>query len=116
MVLFLRALQLVFALAIFGTEGYAIHSFQGHDANKSFSFGDFVNHVGAPDAWGFLMFCAVWTILGVVFAILASVFVFAHRHSRLTGYACLGVEAVAVLSWLAGLIAVAVNIGSSSVT
>ncbi|CAK7230963.1 hypothetical protein SCUCBS95973_007751 [Sporothrix curviconia] len=107
----LRALQLIFALVILGTDGFAVHVFQGHSVEDHFSFGDYVDYVGVPDAWGFLLFCAVWSILGVVCLILASVF-FAPR--RLTSYIFLAVEGIAVLSWLAGFVATAVNVGTST--
>ncbi|CAK7230240.1 hypothetical protein SEUCBS140593_007518 [Sporothrix eucalyptigena] len=107
----LRALQIVFALIILGTNGYAVHVFQGHTVDDHFSFGNFVDYVGVPDSWGFLLFCAAWAILGVVAIMLATIFL---SHRRFTGYICLAVEAIALLSWLAGFIAVAVNLGSST--
>jgi hypothetical protein len=77
----------------------------------SFVFGDFVDYLGVPDAWGFLLFCAGWTVLGVVFLVVAGVHWAEHR---LVGYLRVAVEAVALLSWLAGFVAVAVNIGTNS--
>lgn len=55
------------------------------------------------------MFCAGWTILGVFFFLIARV---RYADHTLVGYFRLAVEAIAFLSWLAGFIAVAVNIGS----
>jgi hypothetical protein len=51
------------------------------------------------------MFCAVWTILLAIFSLLVA----AHG---IMGYIRLGAEGIAVLSWFAGFIAVAVNIGN----
>ena len=73
------------------------------------SFGDFTVWKGVPNAWGFLMFCAVWTVLGSIFLLLAG----RLQESIWVGYTCVGVEVVALLSWLAGFVAVAVNVGSS---
>lgn len=55
------------------------------------------------------MFCAGWTFLGVFGLVVARV---RYADHALVGYFRLAVEAVAFLSWLAGFIAVAVNIGS----
>ncbi|TVY69016.1 hypothetical protein LSUE1_G004799 [Lachnellula suecica] len=103
----LRALQLVFAIIVMGIDGYAIHVFHGHTVYEQFEFGNFQDYYGVPDAWGFLMFCAVWTVLVIVCHLVAGTF-FADRE--LIGYIHIAVEAVAVLSWLAGFIAVAVSI------
>ncbi|KPM42156.1 hypothetical protein AK830_g4431 [Neonectria ditissima] len=107
----LRALQLIFAIIVMGTDGYAIHVFRGHTEYEHFEFGNYYNYYGVPDAWGFLMFCAGWTVLGVIFLLVAR-----NRFADhvLIGYIRVAVEAVALLSWLAGFIAVAVNIGSSA--
>ncbi|RDW70115.1 hypothetical protein BP5796_08512 [Coleophoma crateriformis] len=105
----LRALQLIFAIIVMGTDGYAIHAFRGHTAYVHFKFGNFYAYYGVPDAWGFLMFCAGWTVLTVIFHLIAGVR-FADR--ALIGYLRVAVEAVAVLSWLAGFIAVAVQIST----
>ncbi|CAK7221809.1 hypothetical protein SBRCBS47491_004654 [Sporothrix bragantina] len=106
----LRVLQFVFALVVIGTTSYSIHAFKPYDVVNHFSFGTFKDHVGVPNAWGFLLFCAVWTVF-VVFLVLAA--------SRFYGYGMLGyvrvfVEVIALLSWFAGFIAVAVNISGSN--
>ncbi|KAJ5768727.1 marvel domain-containing protein [Penicillium odoratum] len=106
----LRALQLTFAIIVMGTAGYAIHIFRGHTEYVHFDFGNFYNYVGVPDAWGFLMFCAGWTFLDVIFVLVAGIRFADHT---LIGYVRVGAEAVALLSWLAGFIAVAINIGSN---
>lgn len=56
------------------------------------------------------MFCAGWTFLGVFFFLIARV---RYADHVLVSYFRLAVEAIAFLSWLAGFIAVAVNIGSN---
>lgn len=56
------------------------------------------------------MFCAAWTFLGVFFLLIARV---RYADHALISYIRFAVEAVAFLSWLAGFIAVAVNIGSN---
>jgi hypothetical protein len=57
------------------------------------------------------LFCAGWTFLGVIF-----LFITGNRSAdhTLIGYIRVAVEAVALLSWLAGFIAVAVNIGTNA--
>ncbi|UKZ66033.1 uncharacterized protein TrAtP1_007215 [Trichoderma atroviride] len=105
----LRALQLIFAIIVMGTDGHAIHVFRGHTAYEHFDIGNLYVYYGVPDAWGFLMFCAGWTFLGVFFFLIARI---RYADHALVGYVRLAVEAIAFLSWLAGFIAVAVNIGS----
>ncbi|ERS97296.1 hypothetical protein HMPREF1624_06628 [Sporothrix schenckii ATCC 58251] len=107
----LRTLQVVFAIAVLGTDGYAIHAFRGHTVHDHFAFGDFTDYVGVPSAWGFLLFCAAWAVLGVVVLVVAAVY---FAHHRIVGYVLVAVEAVALLSWLAGFVAVAVNIGTNA--
>jgi hypothetical protein len=85
--------------------------FRGYTVYEHFEFGNFYDYYGIPDAWGFLMFCAVWTFLGVIFLLIAGI---SFADHVLIGYICIAVEAVALLSWLAGFIAVAVNIGSNA--
>ncbi|KAL1888291.1 hypothetical protein Sste5346_009683 [Sporothrix stenoceras] len=106
----LRGLQTILAVATLGAGGYAVHSFHGHSVDEHFEFGDFTDYVGVPNAWGFLLFCAAWTILGVIFLLFTGVRLAGHR---LIGYARVAVESIALLSWLAGFIAVAVSIGSN---
>ncbi|KAL3455683.1 membrane-associating domain-containing protein [Aspergillus heterothallicus] len=108
----LRALQLIFSIIIMGTDGYAIHAFHGYTDYVRADFGNFYAHVGVPNAWGFLMFCAGWTFLGVIFLLIVSRTNLVDKHAW-AGYICFAVEAVALLSWVAGFIAVAVNTGSS---
>lgn len=72
---------------------------------------DFYVYAGVPNAWGFLMFCAVWTILLFIFQLIAGN-AFADR--ALIGYIYVAVEIVALLSWFAGWNAVAVYIGSNA--
>lgn len=123
-----RSLQLLFAPIVIGTDAYgthreltlealrvltpiAIHVFRGHDdhVDSPVFDGDATLHVGVPVAWSFLMFCAVWTVLVVVWH-----FVEPGLESRLTiRYVSIVTEAVAVLSWLAGFIAVAVNVSTT---
>ncbi|KIH90527.1 hypothetical protein SPBR_01032 [Sporothrix brasiliensis 5110] len=106
----LRSLQVVFAIVVLGTDGY-VHAFRGHTVHDHFAFGDFTDYVGVPSAWGFLLFCAGWTVLGVLVLVVAAVYFAQHR---IIGYVLVAVEAVALLSWLAGFVAVAVNIGTNA--
>ncbi|KAG0652974.1 hypothetical protein D0Z07_0272 [Hyphodiscus hymeniophilus] len=105
----LRGLQLIFAIIVMGTDGYAIHVFHGRTVYEHFEFGNFYDYYGVPDAWGFLMFCAAWTVLIVIFHFIVGI---SFADHALIGYVRVAVEAVAVLSWLAGFIAVAVQIST----
>jgi hypothetical protein len=64
-------------------------------------------YYGVPDSWGFLIFCAGWTVLIVVFERIAE-----RKFGGIlwVRYLCVAAETVAVLSWLAGFVAVAVRI------
>lgn len=73
--------------------------------------GDFAVTVGAPDSWGFMLFCAAWNILVVIFQLVSGSIV---GERPLISYIRVSVEMVAVLSWFAGWIAAAANIGSSA--
>lgn len=85
--------------------------FRGHTAYEYFEFGNFYDYYGVPDAWGFLMFCAAWTFLGVIFLLITGI---GFADYTLIGFIRVAVEVVALLSWLAGFIAVGVNIGSNA--
>jgi hypothetical protein len=84
--------------------------FRGRTVYEHFEFGNFYDYYGVPDAWDFLLFCAAWTFLGVIFLLIAGI---SFADYILVGYLRVAVEAVALLSWLAGFIAVAINIGSN---
>ncbi|KAF7885657.1 uncharacterized protein EAF02_004166 [Botrytis sinoallii] len=86
----LRVLQLIFAIIVMGTDDYTIRLFRGHIVYEHFDFGSFYDYYGVPDSWGFLMI--------------------KFHDGVLIGYIHVAVETVAVLSWLAGFIAVAVQI------
>ncbi|GKZ37248.1 hypothetical protein AbraIFM66950_008705 [Aspergillus brasiliensis] len=107
----LRVLQLISAIIVMGTDGYAIHVYRGHTDYVHFVYGSFYAYAGVPDAWGFLIFCAGWTFLGVIFLFFTAGISFAEH--AVIGSLSVIVEVVALLSWLAGFIAVAVNIGSN---
>ncbi|CAK7213023.1 hypothetical protein SEUCBS140593_001706 [Sporothrix eucalyptigena] len=106
----LRTLQFIFAVIVLGTTAHAIRVFKPFDVTTHFSYGTFVDHIGVPSAWGFMAFCALWTLQGVVFLIVAG-----HRYSsvRLVGYVRVFVESVALVSWLAGFISLAINLGAN---
>ncbi|KAF5868012.1 uncharacterized protein Bfra_007207 [Botrytis fragariae] len=107
----LRVLQFIFAITVMGTDGYAIHVFRGHTVYEHFDFGSFYDYYGVPNSWGFLMFCAGWTFLTVIFHTIARI---KFPDGALIGYIHVAVETVAVLSWLAGFIAVAVQISTDT--
>lgn len=57
------------------------------------------------------MFCAAWTVLIVILHLIVGI---SFADCALIGYIRVAVEAVAVLSWLAGFIAVAVQISTDT--
>ena len=85
--------------------------FHGHTVYEQTQFGDFYDYYGVPNAWGFLIFCAAWTFLSVVFLVIATTTFADHV---VIGYVRVAVEIVALLSWFAGFVAVAVNVGSGA--
>ena len=85
--------------------------FQGRTVHEHFEFGDFYAYEGIPNAWGFLTFCAGWTILAVIFNLVTKI---VYPDRVLTSYIRVAFESVAVLSWLAGFIAVAVQISTNT--
>jgi hypothetical protein len=89
------------------TPRLAIHAFRGHTVYEQFEFGNFYDYYGVPNAWGFLMFCAAWTVLVIMIQLIAGM---SFTDRVWIGYIRVAVEGVAVLSWPAGFIAVAVNI------
>ncbi|KAJ5233186.1 hypothetical protein N7468_006142 [Penicillium chermesinum] len=104
--------QLLCAIIVMGLDGYAIHVYRGHEdeVDSPVYDGDAELYAGVPSSWGFLMFCAAWTFVVVIFR-----FFEPGLASRpLVGYLGIFFEGVAVLSWFAGFIAVAVNVGSSN--
>ncbi|KAI5462762.1 marvel domain-containing protein [Mariannaea sp. PMI_226] len=107
----LRTAQLIFAIIVMGTDGYAIHVFHGHSTITHTPIGNFHGYFGVPNEWGFLMFCAGWAILTVIFQLIAGI---TFTNNALIAYSRVTIEAVAVLSWLAGFIAVAVEIPTNT--
>ncbi|USP81241.1 uncharacterized protein yc1106_08515 [Curvularia clavata] len=107
----LRALQVIFAIIIMGTDGYAINVYRGHTSFVDTPWGGYEGYFGVPNAWGFLIFCAGWTVLVVIFYYVAEKALTRHLW---VGYIRIAVEAIALLSWFAGWIAVAVNIGTGA--
>lgn len=89
----------------------AIHAYRGRTVTEHYIFGSFEAYQGVPASWGFLLFCALWTFLGVVFILVTNTQL---AERALLGYIVVGVEAVAVLSWFAGFIATAANISSDT--
>ncbi|EEH02892.1 conserved hypothetical protein [Histoplasma capsulatum G186AR] len=83
----LRGVQVVLAIIILGLTGWAVNRTQGYS-----------------DETNFLLFDAIWTFLvAVPFLVLTPLYLqqFAHK------YALIAVEAITLLFWFAGFIAVA---------
>ena len=69
---------------------------------------------GAPSEVSFLLFCSIWTLIAIAFLLVVSVKFASTIASH--AYALLAVEAVTMLFWFAGFIALAVYIGGVSET
>jgi hypothetical protein len=63
-------------------------------------------YYASPSQANFLLFCSIWTILALIYLILAPLRIPSLAHK----YAILGVDAVTMLFWFAGFIAFAVLI------
>ncbi|PWW74851.1 hypothetical protein C7212DRAFT_326568 [Tuber magnatum] len=88
-ILLLRVTQGVLAFIVLGVAAYVV---------------DF--HNGAIDAPNFLVFDSVWTFIALGYVVATPMF-FPDLHNR---WAVLGVEAITMVFWFAGFIALAVEI------
>ncbi|KAF2661010.1 hypothetical protein K491DRAFT_687809 [Lophiostoma macrostomum CBS 122681] len=88
----LRAVQVVFSIIVLGLTAYVVNAFTspyGYD--------------WSPDSVDFLLFCSIWTLLAVAYLVVAP-----SRFPNLAHkYAILGVEAITMIFWFAGWVAVA---------
>jgi len=91
----LRGAQLLLALLVLGLAAESCHSFS------------FYGNVYPPQS-AFLVFCAVWTLLAVLYFQLAPRFAAAAAHP----IARTVVDALTCLFWFAGFIALAVLVGA----
>ncbi|CAK7236846.1 hypothetical protein SCUCBS95973_009748 [Sporothrix curviconia] len=64
-----RTLRLIFAIVVLGAIGRSLHLFRGPRAAR----------IRFPDAWGFMLFTAVWTFLGAIFVLVAGLCYPVHR-------------------------------------
>ncbi|KAH7309242.1 membrane-associating domain-containing protein [Rhexocercosporidium sp. MPI-PUGE-AT-0058] len=92
LILPIRVVQAVFAIIVLGTLAYAADTFWD-----------------SPSEVNFLIFASVWTLLALAYLILAPAKFpqFAHK------FAILGVEAVTMIFWFAGFIALADLLGDA---
>ncbi|ORY16880.1 membrane-associating domain-domain-containing protein [Clohesyomyces aquaticus] len=88
----LRAVQAVLAIIVLGLTAYVVDAWNGP-----------YNWGWSPSSVNFLLFCSIWTLLAVAYLIVTpSRFPqFAHK------FAILAVEAVTMIFWFAGWVAVA---------
>ncbi|XMA10854.1 hypothetical protein WAI453_003645 [Rhynchosporium graminicola] len=92
LILPIRVLQAVFAIIVLGTLAYAASTFYN-----------------SPSSVSFLIFTSIFTLLALVYLILAS-----SKFPKFTHkYAFLGVEAVTMIFWFAGFIALADLLGDA---
>ncbi|KAF2085823.1 hypothetical protein K490DRAFT_45903 [Saccharata proteae CBS 121410] len=88
----LRLLQLIFAIIVLGLASFVSHWWTDHWYSHS------------PDEVNFIVFCAAWTLLVLVYLIVAPwrFPTFAHK------FGILAAEVVTMIFWFAGFIALAV--------
>lgn len=89
----------------------AINGFHRHVTLVHSLSGDTTTYWGT-NAWDFLLFCAIWTVLTVVLSFVA-LRRFADRSW--IAYVLAILEAVAILSWFAGWLSCAVLVSSNDV-
>jgi hypothetical protein len=93
-VLALRIIQLIFAIIVLGLEAYVAHWWNTY------------YHSGSPSQINFLIFCSIWTLLALTYLIVVPLrFADTIAHHK---FAILGVEALTMLFWFAGFVALAV--------
>jgi len=94
-----RIVQGIFAIIVLGTLAFTANAWDG----------DYFVY-STPSEISFLLFCSVWTLLALAYLILSPMFfpVAAHR------FAVLAVEAVTMIFWFAGFIALAVPLGGDN--
>ncbi|CAK7235405.1 hypothetical protein SBRCBS47491_009282 [Sporothrix bragantina] len=114
-ILGIRALQFIFAIVVIGAIGRSLNIFQGyyvvdHPASGSNKATEEHVSVGFPDAWAYLLFTAIWTVLGVIFGVFTGI---RFPIERSIYYARIVVEVVALVSWFVGFITSAVYVGSN---
>ncbi|CAZ84976.1 unnamed protein product [Tuber melanosporum] len=88
-ILLLRVTQGVLAFIVLGVAAYVV---DGYD--------------GAVDAANFLVFDSVWTFIALGYVVVTPMF-FPNFHNR---WAVLGVEAITMVFWFAGFVALAAGI------
>ncbi|ERT00999.1 hypothetical protein HMPREF1624_02235 [Sporothrix schenckii ATCC 58251] len=108
-VLSVRTLQFIFAIVVFAALCRSLHLFHGdvvkHEGTKTIT-----DHIRFPDPWGYLLFTAIWTALGVVFIVFIGI---RHPIHSSFGYVRVVFEVVALLSWFIGFIASAAYVGQN---
>ncbi|KAJ9666104.1 hypothetical protein H2201_003782 [Coniosporium apollinis] len=87
----LRILQALFALIVLGCTSWIVSLYD-------------VPGVRAPSSISFLLFTSIWTLLALIYLIVAPARFPQYAHK----FGILGVEAVTMLFWFAGFIAAAV--------
>jgi hypothetical protein len=108
----LRIAQAICAIIELGLTAYGKHSLPNISSYTNNSkvvhqwHGGFYSY-SSPSQANFLLFCSIWTILALIYLILAPLRFPALAHK----YAILGIDAVTMIFWFAGFIAFAVYIG-----
>ncbi|KAK4990269.1 hypothetical protein LTR66_001706 [Elasticomyces elasticus] len=105
----LRIAQALFAIIVFALTAFGTLAAGTAQRALAHWWHEFY-HATAPSQVGFLLFTSIWTILALLFLILAPWKFPAAAHK----FAILGVEAITTLFWFAGFIAQAVFLSHST--
>ncbi|CAF9933498.1 MAG: hypothetical protein HETSPECPRED_008666 [Heterodermia speciosa] len=89
----LRAAQFVFAIISLGLNGHAVHWYNTSSLSSS-----------SPPRINFLLFTSIWTLLSLLYLTLTPRFLPSAAHK----YAILALDAVTMIFWFAGWVALAV--------
>lgn len=111
-VLALRIIQAVFAIIVLGTAAFGMslsvqRKFIADSSQVAHWWNSYYNDTASsPSQINFLIFCAVWSLLALVYLIIVPMmFAESVLHHK---FAILAIEAVTMLFWFAGFIALAV--------
>jgi len=94
-----HAVLAVFLIIELGLTGYVVDATNGHGR---------WHWVDTPSSFAFMLFCAVWSILMLIYLALIPLFAARFYH----GLAGLVILAITTLIWFAGSIAMAAKVGS----
>lgn len=96
----LRIVQALFAIIVLGLSAYAVSQYNALNDNYYYAV--------SPSRLNFMVFVSLWTLLVVTFITVASRFVPKLSHP----FVVLALDALTMLFWFAGFIALAVSVSA----